>query len=53
MKTKKNHRCKGLTKAEEKWLRAQQRRAVIAALLTLVAGALVIAVIFKMAGSAV
>lgn len=52
MKMHKTYRPKGLSKAEDEWLRSQERRAIIMTILTLVAGAVVIAIIFNMAGSA-
>ena len=52
MKTHKTYRLKGLSKAEDEWLRSQERRAIIMTILTLVAGVVVIAIIFTKAGSA-
>ena len=52
MKTHNTYRLKGLSKAEDEWLRSQERRAIIMTILTLVAGVVVIAIIFNMAGSA-
>lgn len=51
MKTHKTYRPKGLSKTEEEWLRSQERRAIIMTILFLIAGAIVIAIIFNMAGS--
>ena len=52
MKTHKTYRPKGLSKAEKEWLRSQNRRAIIMTVLTLIAGVVIIAVLFNMAGSA-
>ena len=52
MKTHKTYRPKGLSKAEEEWLRSQERRAIIMTILFLIAGAIVVVILFNMAGSA-
>lgn len=52
MKTHKTYRPKGLTKAEDEWLRSQERRAIIMTILSLIAGAVIVAILFNMAGSA-
>lgn len=52
MKTHRTYRPKGLSKSEEKWLRSQKRRVIIMAILTLIAGVVIIAALFNLAGSA-
>lgn len=52
MKAHKTYRPKGLSKAEDEWLRSQERRAIIMTILSLIAGIVAIVILFNMAGSA-
>lgn len=49
MKKQIKYRPKGLSKAEDEWLKAQTRRAIISTIIVLVAAAIVLAFIFNMA----
>lgn len=43
------YRPKGLSKAEDEWLKAQERRAIISTIVILLAAVVVLAFIFNMA----
>ena len=53
MKTNKSRKRKGLRKTETEWMRSQKRRAVLMAVISLLAGAAVITILICMARSAV
>lgn len=48
MKKHKVYKPTGLTKAERDWLKAQERRELIASLIVIVVGVIIIAVLIKM-----